>query len=1067
MPARTRTEFPTLLATRFADNTEGDISAQDGRSLLQDIFDSLLLQGEVDARVVAGYDHILPGTNITIDRSAPGQITISASMGGPAGVTEEQARDIAGTLLGTLVEFDYHPRTNTLEFTLRDDSVTSRKIAAEAVTEGLIADEAVTGRKIPRNTIQSSHIAADQVGPTEIAGEAVGFPELDSDVLERIDGKLNVDDLAEGIARWASAGAATDLETAMEYLFANRFNLTDLPGFPTDAARSWNGQILEIRVSAEGTVTLVPVDKPAGGGGGDDAYDWATEGNTDPIPLAKMGEESGPRRTEDAKLAEQIADLRAHRGGTQMRVEPRFVPTIQGLVRNYTLHIDSLQGIPEDAVKVIVTAGRGGGISLAWDNAWVRTRREIPITRFTQATLTNALGNNLIHADDHSVPVQVGFYPATVADNSNQDASIALAYFVTSILIGDGLDLGEEFTGREKRKLAGYAENPRGNGASFIAPLVTLDQMTRVAYSSSVIASGNIAPGTFMIGVSGGNQGIFARFTDRDSDATAFLENGLNVEIDTGSGTLTSVTHGAQGWTARLSGDYSGVGVGDRVRFNLGPKAPRASGASLDQIEDFARKDRAVAVPADKTLPTLTGLTSVGFNFGGGSPQTPTPGGSTAQVEGRPAFGTATSDTAVVTETNVIAGSGFTLTNAEATHAGALILVDLAVQNIATDRFSDVELILQTSTGTAVATVELPHDPIYARRGLQFDLSGLSAGGSFRFALKATVRGREQTVIVTLSRLLYQQDGQPPLEPFVERVARREVDKLADIDNPRLTRIERDLLAGDLTLPPPTRTGFTSPQWASAGATHQRQLETQAFVIPASGYAQIIWTGEEAWASAIMHVDDWKIPHQQIGYQDSAGAILVVSDGTRVYLQNRNAAGTGAYPNASVLLLGRGYRWLTWPEAAPATGVVTVLSEAQIRALIPAPPAVVQTFTAANLAVAAAEVTLQTANITPRTNTTRVRIVAHADLLSQEATNARGQNATVDVRIYRGATMIREVRMGNTNIRNGGTAHEHAGIEWVDTPNSAAAQTYTLRAIRAGNLNWTASDRQLILEEVL
>ena len=66
---------------------------------------------------------------------------------------------------------------------LADEAVTGRKIAGDSVASGHLVDNAVTGSKIPSNTIATRHIAADTVTQGEIAGAAVGTPELAADAV--------------------------------------------------------------------------------------------------------------------------------------------------------------------------------------------------------------------------------------------------------------------------------------------------------------------------------------------------------------------------------------------------------------------------------------------------------------------------------------------------------------------------------------------------------------------------------------------------------------------------------------------------------------------------------------------------------------------------------------------------------------------------------------------------------------------------------------------------------------------------------------------------------------------
>lgn len=170
------------------------------------------------------------------------------------------------------------------------------------------------------------------------------------------------------------------------------------------------------------------------------------------------------RATADVRLGVQISDLRAFIGNQQMRIDPPYVANVSALARNYTLHIQSLQGIPDTAKKVIVSIGgahespdsptaRDGNFVIAWDNAWVRTRTEIPLTRLISATLQNALGGGWITEADHSLPVHIGFYPDSFPSNAHQQSTDALAYFSTSILIGEASGFAADFTIADKTKL--------------------------------------------------------------------------------------------------------------------------------------------------------------------------------------------------------------------------------------------------------------------------------------------------------------------------------------------------------------------------------------------------------------------------------------------------------------------------------------------------------------------------------------------------------------------------------------------------------------------------------------
>ena len=94
MATRKKAALETQITNLLANNTSGDISAADVRSIFQDVLDSLIfpddLRDEIDSvtgstswRTAGGVsiqdvlDEILAGTGIDVDTSTPGQITIS------------------------------------------------------------------------------------------------------------------------------------------------------------------------------------------------------------------------------------------------------------------------------------------------------------------------------------------------------------------------------------------------------------------------------------------------------------------------------------------------------------------------------------------------------------------------------------------------------------------------------------------------------------------------------------------------------------------------------------------------------------------------------------------------------------------------------------------------------------------------------------------------------------------------------------------------------------------------------------------------------------------------------
>ena len=81
----------------------------------------------------------------------------------------------------------------------------------------------------------------------------------------------------------------------------------NLPNAVTGGALTLVGQQLSLDVYRHtgGAISLGSVTLPAGGGGGDDAYDWATVGNTSTVPDAKLN----ANITRDAELTAAIGEL--------------------------------------------------------------------------------------------------------------------------------------------------------------------------------------------------------------------------------------------------------------------------------------------------------------------------------------------------------------------------------------------------------------------------------------------------------------------------------------------------------------------------------------------------------------------------------------------------------------------------------------------------------------------------------------------------------------------------------------------------------------------------------------
>ena len=132
-------------------------------------------------------------------------------------------------------------------------------------------------------------------------------------------------------------------------------------------------------------------------------------------------------------------------------------------------------------------------------------------------------------------------------------------------------------------------------------------------------------------------------------------------------------------------------------------------------------------------------------------------------------------------------------------------------------------------------------------------------------------------------------------------------------------------------------------------------------------------------------------------------------------------------------------------------------------------PTVVQAYTAATQSITAAintEVTVQTARITPRSATTRVRAEALCDTEGDPPNS--GRDARITLRLYRGAILVAESVVGNTDAPNQDDWHNNAMLLSIDSPASDVEQTYTLRAIRHhAQVAVQISQRRIVLTEVL
>ena len=89
---------------------------------------------------------------------------------------------------------------------LKNDAVTADKIADNAVDSSEIAENAVDSSEIAENEVGSSEIAAEAVGTSEIANGSVALADLNDEVMNEVDGKINTKVEALDVADTAVAG---------------------------------------------------------------------------------------------------------------------------------------------------------------------------------------------------------------------------------------------------------------------------------------------------------------------------------------------------------------------------------------------------------------------------------------------------------------------------------------------------------------------------------------------------------------------------------------------------------------------------------------------------------------------------------------------------------------------------------------------------------------------------------------------------------------------------------------------------------------------------------------------
>ena len=768
------------------------------------------------------------------------------------------------------------------------DSVGGRQLRADSVAEGHLADGAVTDRKIPHDTIQAHHIDEDAVGASELAGQSVDDVNLVDDLRIKIDGKLT----------------ASDLETAMEVLFRNNFNVDDLPGFMgLNPARTDDGKFLTLRVAQDGTVTVGKADAPQGTGGG--------------VTPAQLAAEATERRAGDASLQHQIDAIHAGAGPvSELILDPSRIDNLAALEGlTFTVQVDDPDAVSETATRAVLAYVRPGrttgapiGAVTAWDADVNRMQFTVTAAQFT--ALTNPGQANAIPSGTRHVRLALWFFAATGPAN---DASLAVSVVQGTLNIYPAREQGVPFTQEDSDKLDRYDGNPQANGAAFTQPLVLLQQHTKVVLDGDAFTADNIRPGQFQARSEGAGQAArdilkLALHPDDVESLDYWLAEPLAPVVfgqADGGGVLPVTPEAVSQPDATAKPSLlrftfpAGSGVLDlpNERYNVqgNPKVGGTGGSDYDG----PASERYLFDPADKAALGFAG--ELVFDIG------------------------TTTDPNLVTETDAYS-TGFRMPPV----VGGEITVDYVLDGTITgSQPVDADLVLERSdTGADIATHNLVLPDSSGTMKIPAD--GLS-NTNLRFAIRASTKGRFNGSLV-LSDLAYS-SSESRAAPHVREIMHPELDKVLDEVERQREVVEGEVEAGDARLAAPTRVGARrSPTWAAATSTHQDQTDADSFVIPASGYAQVHWSGEIA-GEVLMHVDDWKVPQTLTIYSDATGRIQLVSDGTRVRFRNRNAAGTGAYPNQSLLQLGRGFQWLTWPQGAAPGSTVTLLTERQVRAL--------------------------------------------------------------------------------------------------------------------------------------
>ena len=289
-----------------------------------------LSEADVDARIAAGvYDWAevshpnqrLPlskiPTEITRDTELTDAISLVRQLPDPAGQPDGKIAKITTEAWGigddddgggTPVPLDV-PKANVANVTFSEDS---------AIVDFTAASSAVdTGIAVPANTVTLSF---NYGASTDGANAAIDLPWYPIPIeewnrLTPVDaGDSPTQDNARMTRTWKDDDITTAGATQARQIWFSRGSNGNV--FVTTDNVSWDIHPFrvrfEIHTELEVVTDVTGVGVGGGGGTGDDAFDWATEGNNTPIPAAKL------------KLGDHPVDLSRVGGGNAVNTGIRF-----------------------------------------------------------------------------------------------------------------------------------------------------------------------------------------------------------------------------------------------------------------------------------------------------------------------------------------------------------------------------------------------------------------------------------------------------------------------------------------------------------------------------------------------------------------------------------------------------------------------------------------------------------------------------------------------------------------------------------------------------------------------